>query len=338
MKSLRMVGRGLLYLLGIVIILALLSLGAGYIYELSAKGKAIEKYPPPGQMVSTGEHQLHLYDTGQGDITVIIEAGSGSWSMDWMAVQTELSKYARVITYDRAGYGWSEEPKTPRTGEQIVKELHTVLDRAGIEGPYILVGHSLGGLYAQLFTSEFSDEVAGLVLVDPRPVGMDGIIASINPEKQQEMSKILKQTYKLGAFLSRFGIQRFIGERFAEGYPEEYIDQYIQIGFETDFFNTVVEEIDYVDELEETLTDQSYLSNLPLTVISHGVPTDHTGYGFTAEENAAIERAWQDAQKKLARQSEQGKYVVAEDSGHIIMLDQPEIIIEEILNMVEQIR
>jgi pimeloyl-ACP methyl ester carboxylesterase len=117
-------------------------------------------------MVDVGGHRLHINCTGTGSPTVVIDAGLGDWSTSWGFVQPEVAKVTRVCTYDRAGMGWSEPGPLPRVASQFAKELHALLHNAKIPGPYILVGHSLGGLPVRMFTHDYPSEVAGVVLID----------------------------------------------------------------------------------------------------------------------------------------------------------------------------
>src|SRR6185503_8412954 len=132
--------RVLKWLFGAFILLVIT--GAGY----QLVGMVLDRmhYPPPGQMVDVGGHRLHLYCIGKGSPTVVLEAAAPGWSIYWSLVQPEVAKVTRVCAYDRAGLGWSERGPLPRTGYRMAQELHRLLDRAGIAGLYILVGHSLG--------------------------------------------------------------------------------------------------------------------------------------------------------------------------------------------------
>ena len=128
-----------------VLIIGLALVGA--IYEFVEEAADAKTYPPPGQLVDVGGHRLHINCTGTGSPTVIIEAGLGDWLTGWAWVQPEVAKTTQVCTYDRAGYGWSDPYPLPRNAEQFAKELHTLLHEANIPGPYVLVGHSLGGTH-----------------------------------------------------------------------------------------------------------------------------------------------------------------------------------------------
>ena len=151
-------------LLGLVVVLLALAV-AGAIYQAIATELAERAYPPPGEMVDVGGYRLHINCVGQGSPTVLLDAGSGGFSAHWVGVQREVSGTTRVCAYDRAGMGWSEMGPDPRDAKQITGELHTLLGKAG-EGPYVLVGHSFGGMYMQTYAARYPDEVAGVALVD----------------------------------------------------------------------------------------------------------------------------------------------------------------------------
>ena len=121
---------------------------------------------PPGQYVDVGGYYLHFNVMGSKGPVMIIEPGAGSWSLQWLEVQKELSNYMTVITYDRAGYGWSDPSPYSRTAENIVSELKTGLDQLGIKGPFVLMGHSFGGLLVKTFVNIYPDQVSSLILAD----------------------------------------------------------------------------------------------------------------------------------------------------------------------------
>ena len=158
--------RVLVGVVGLVVFVLL----AGVLYQFVAtKIDAYRWYPPPSEMVDVGGSIImHLHCTGEEGraSTVVMDIGAGGNLLDWGPVQPEVAKFARVCTYDRGGAGWSDPGTQPRTSQQFVGELHALLSNAGVEGPYVLVGHSLGGNDAQIYASRYPDEVAGMVLVD----------------------------------------------------------------------------------------------------------------------------------------------------------------------------
>jgi pimeloyl-ACP methyl ester carboxylesterase len=156
-------------------------------------------------MVEVGGYSLHTNCVGQGSPTVVLDAGTGEMWADWVLVQREVSDTARVCAYDRAGMGWSEMGPEPRDARRISGELHALLEGAGIEGPYVLVGHSFGGLYAQTYAARYPDEVADVALIESshpeqfshRPEARD----SYEPQKQ---------IFAVASLLARLGLVRLL--------------------------------------------------------------------------------------------------------------------------------
>src|SRR5512133_1842630 len=159
-------GRKLLIWFGGILAVPLVLTLAGWIYEPMAEAADAKANPPPGQMVDVGGYRLHIHCTGSGSPTVVIESGWGDMAASWGWVQPEVAKATRVCTYDRAGMGWSESSPEPRAAREYAKELHTLLAKANEPGPYVLVGHSMGGYTILVYAHDYPDEVSGLVLVD----------------------------------------------------------------------------------------------------------------------------------------------------------------------------
>jgi pimeloyl-ACP methyl ester carboxylesterase len=155
-------GRWLLY--PVIAMLALASIGGGY--ETLGEAADAEAYPMPGQLIDVGGHRLHLRCTGSGTPTVVLEPGAGEMSSNLGWIAPAVARDSRVCVYDRAGRGWSEPANTAQDGAQIATDLHRLLQRGHVPGPYVLAGHSFGGLYVLTFAARYPDEVAGMVLVD----------------------------------------------------------------------------------------------------------------------------------------------------------------------------
>ncbi len=188
-------------------ILSLAILGAGY--QAIATWVNARNYPPPGQMVDVGGHQMHLYCTGanaNGSATVILETGEGSISSAWALVQPKVAEATQVCSYDRAGMGWSDPSAEPRDAQHIAQELHTLLHNANIPGPYVLVGWSYGGLYVREYAGQYGDEVAGLVLLDSSHP--DQWIST--PEGRAQFETYAK-IYSVAPTLARLGVMRVMG-------------------------------------------------------------------------------------------------------------------------------
>jgi pimeloyl-ACP methyl ester carboxylesterase len=161
-------GRWLLY--PILAVLMVASVGGGF--ETVREWLDARAYPPPGQLIDVGGHRLHLNCTGSGSPSVVLEPGAGASSSDFAWIAPVVARDTTVCVYDRAGRGWSDATDSPQDGSHIAADLHTLLDRAHVPGPYVLAGHSFGGLYVQSFAAQFPDQVAGMVLLDstaPKP-------------------------------------------------------------------------------------------------------------------------------------------------------------------------
>src|SRR5215211_7577464 len=194
-------------LLGLVVVLLALAV-AGALYQAIATERAERAYPPPGEMVDVGGYSLHINCVGQGSPTVVLDAGSGAFSAHWVRVQQEVSGTTRVCAYDRAGMGWSEVGPDPRDAKQITSELHTLLQGAGIKGPYVLVGHSFGGMYMQTYAARYPEEVAGVALVDS---STEPDQFSYEPQKQRfsVVPKLVRHGVSLPA---RLGVVRLLSK------------------------------------------------------------------------------------------------------------------------------
>src|SRR5947209_2903437 len=139
---------------------------SGALYEMIGTWRDARRFPNRGHLVPAGSIRMNIDCSGQGSPTVILESGSGGPSIDWLMVQPEVEKFARVCSYDRAGYGRSDSGAEPRSSLQIARELKQLLQAAGEEGPFVLVGHSMGGYDIRVYTGQYAKDVLGIVLVD----------------------------------------------------------------------------------------------------------------------------------------------------------------------------
>ncbi len=122
--------------------------------------------PPTGKLISVGTRKLHIHCTGTGTPTVVVENGGAAFSFDWELIQPEVARFTRICTYDRAGYAWSDPGPEFDTFDQASHDLHVLLTNARVHGPYVLVGHSLGGMLVRFFQAKYPRDVVGVVLVD----------------------------------------------------------------------------------------------------------------------------------------------------------------------------
>ncbi|MFS0861966.1 alpha/beta fold hydrolase [Fredinandcohnia sp. 179-A 10B2 NHS] len=280
-----------------------------YFYNMFATQQSTKKYPPVGEIVNVGKYNLHYYAVGEknGLPTIVLESGSGTPSSysDWRYIQPELAKLTRVISYDRAGYGWSDDANISRTSEQIVEDLHELLLKSDETGPFILVGHSFGGLNVQLFAERYSSDVRGVVL-------LDSSIPGVRPDVTSSQLKVTQ-------FLRQSGLMRVIGE--FEGLPVP--KAVVSDGISEEFLYKRFYNKDQISEIEKMGVEdfpEISLGDIPVTIIS-------------AREEETNNKEWQRQQDQFLQLSTNSKRVIVENSSHYIHHDQPELVIKEIKNL-----
>jgi pimeloyl-ACP methyl ester carboxylesterase len=196
-------GRWLLY--PVLAVLMVASVGGGS--ETVREWLDARAYPMPGQLIDVGGHRLHLHCTGSGSPTVVLEPGGGASSSDFGWIAPAVARDTTVCVYDRAGRGWSDPTDGPQDGNHIAVDLHTLLDRAHVPGPYVLAGHSFGGLYIQSFATQFPEQVAGMVLLDstaPKP----GPVLPTNTES----SNVIDRVSAMVSAVAHLGVGRLIAQ------------------------------------------------------------------------------------------------------------------------------
>jgi len=306
------------------------------------------QYPPPGQMVDVGGYKLHLYCQGSGSPTVILVAGFGGFSLDWSLVQPEVAQTTRVCAYDLAGFGWSERGPNAPTMENIVAELHTLLTEGGIEGPYVLVGHSVGGPYVRAYAFRHPEEVVGLVLVDDSGEDQAERIAAALASHENEgggsnlndqINLLMEQLIlRVLQGLDTLGIFAMSPESFPGAFPplpEEVLKVYKGVALSTGSFIAVYREAGaYMEDNMAAVQEMNItsLGDIPLVVLSAQKWVLPPSLGLSAEEMAEI---WAEMHAELASLSSRGKVVPAEESSHFIQCLQPELVIGAILQVIE---
>jgi pimeloyl-ACP methyl ester carboxylesterase len=290
--------------------------GTGLLYQSIASAHDASSYPAPGRLIDVGGYRLHLSCTGTarpGSPTVILEAGYGNSSLAWSKVQPAVASFTRVCSYDRAGYGWSDNGPLPSTAGHMVTELHTLLTRAGVAGPYVLVGHSYGGLIMQLYTYTYPQQVAGLVLVE-----------SMHEDQFRYPDLHFGAPPSICQALAPLGIVRVLGLA-APGYVAEFplaAQPAAKAQFnQTRFCQTASDEYAGMEEsFAQVHAAQRPLGHLPLVVLTHGHP-------YLGSQG---ERDWQALQRNLAGLSSDSRSIIATRSEHYIQLEQPDLVIAAI--------
>ncbi|MCA1554064.1 MAG: alpha/beta hydrolase [Chloroflexi bacterium] len=254
---------------------------------------------PISKLVSVGNYKLYIECTGSRGPTVVMDAGLSASGRLWYLVAPKVAAFTRVCTYDRANTGRSERAPTPRTSQDVVNDLHSLLGNAGVQPPYVLVGHSLGGLNMRLYANEFRSEVVGLVLVD----------AAHEDE----------------------------WERFGALLPPEFPGEPLQLkDFRRQFNNPVqgIEKIDLKISGDQLKAKRQSYGDMPLMVISHGKPVADVPAVFSP----IVEGVWTDMQKDLLKWSRNSKQIIATESDHGIPTEQPQLIVDAIREEVNAAR
>jgi pimeloyl-ACP methyl ester carboxylesterase len=291
-------------LLGLLAFLVAIA-SAGLIYQAVAQHIDERRFPPPGQLVDIGGYKLHINCIGHGSPTVILDAAGGNSSASWGLVQPGLARSTRVCAYDRAGMGWSERGPVPRDLKQHVGELHALLSRAEIEGPYVMVGHSYGGRVALVYANEYPSDVVGMVLIDPGKLDDD---ARFPPENRADLAAE-NRTVFVARWLAPFGVVRLL-------LPQtDYADLPVHdreandaFNVTTKFFRTVSDQYRVLPQTYMQQREVTDLGSMPLIVMSASAPDD------------ATRRVWTEMNGELARISTVGAHRVVQGATHAELL------------------
>ncbi|WP_426899510.1 alpha/beta fold hydrolase [Rossellomorea vietnamensis] len=272
--------------------------------------------PAPGKMVKTRNSTIHVVDSGSGPATIILEAGFSSASIDWCFVQPEIAKLARVISYDRGGYGWSRTKRQTRTVGDSLEELKEWLDLLEVKPPYILVGHSYGGMIMRLFASTYPNETKGLILVDAAHENQ-----YIENASNKSRTKKFNLLAKFGYLTSWIGIPRLMKHRVGRKYlGPEHEKTLKYIGHTPEAYQTLYFEFrDTGKSAQQILKAEPLPADLPVTVISAYNPA----------------KEWNENQERMVKLTQNTKQIKVA-AGHSVHVEKPSIVIEEIVEMINR--
>jgi pimeloyl-ACP methyl ester carboxylesterase len=292
-------GRWLLY--PVIAVTALAAVGGGYHTVTQSVDQATAE-SLPGQLIDVGDHRLYLSCTGSGEPTVILEPGLGATSAAWGWIAPTVAAHTRVCVYDRAGRGRSEPSPEPQDGDQIATDLHSLLDRAGVTGPLVMVGHSLGGLYVLDYAARYPQQVAGMVLLD-----------SSSPEQFTAISgyagqhAVMRRALALAPTLSRFGLGRVVAAVAPSHLPAPDAQRVQALTAGARAARSMTAEWSALPEVFEQAQALTTLGDRPLVVL-------------TASESRQQTGGWDAAQDRLAALSSRSTHRVV-DSTHAGQLE-----------------
>ena len=327
--------RGLLWALA----LGFLAAGAGALYERTGERRDQRRLPRIGRAVDIGGRSLNIFCSGAGSPAVIFDSGAGESGYAWSQIQPEVARITQACWFDRAGYGWSDSGPYPRTSAAMSRELNALLHRAGVPPPYILVGHSLGGLNARVYTAMYPSEVAGLVLVD----------AAHEDEPRRAPKFMLGKTaprwlwhpiWIAAQLARRVGIVRLTAPRIALASDpvQRTREQIVQaLRFQPKTIATLVDPTSPESYREAEASGD--LGDRPLIVLTRGRVSTPANPGETDRQSAAYEQVWMhEIQPKLVTLSTRGRQIIVEKSGHGIPDEAPDAVITAVHDVLADLR
>ncbi len=302
----------------------------------------------PGSLVPVGGHRLHYRCEGEGTPGVVMDAGIAASSLSWARVRPEVARFTRACSYDRAGLAWSEAATTPRSLPTLVRELHTVIHHAGLPAPYVLVGHSFGGLLIRAFARAYLAEVGGLVFVDP-----------LHPEEwcwpSSEQRRMLRGGVflsRVGGVLARAGVVRFLLSRLSGGAPGLPRRASRLFGSKAEaLLHNIVGEVQKLPQ-EVLPSVQAHWSSpkafrgmwqhlAALPACSAEMMRGVDAFGdipITVLSAGRRDPRWVALDASLARASTNGRHIVSPESGHWVHLDDPALVVRAIHEVVMRVR
>jgi pimeloyl-ACP methyl ester carboxylesterase len=327
---LRRIGRVALALVALVVFLACF----GAIYQMVGDWRDARRFSQRGKSVSAGSVKLNLDCSGQGSPTVILESGLGVPALGWIKVQPEVARFARVCSYDRAGYGWSEPGPEPRTSLQIARELKMLLGASGEKGPYVLVGHSFGGFIVRVFTGQYPGDVVGVVLVDASHEDeVDRIESSLSPAVKEQVNKELERDELLDKILSparvHLGLERLqtaVGWDVPGYRSKDLQEELLYLKRQSKSRKAVSSEGKAQSQSIAEVRAAGNLGDRPLIVLTAGRSYENDPFLTDVQRNIWIHVL----QVEEMHLSTRGKQIIVPDSGHVIPSERPEAVISAI--------
>jgi len=287
----------------------------------------------PGKLYMVNGRWMHLFCTGQGSPTIVLEAGLGDDSMIWGKVQPVLSRETRVCSYDRAGFGWSESRPGVRDSNAISSELHGLLKESGITDPIILMGHSIAGIHMREYVARYPEGVKGIVFLDgSTPLQDDRFPASFRDEEKKYYEKM--PWYKL---LTIIGVARLRGQcsQVDPGF-EAYAAWIKADSCNPQQFTAIQAELAGVQPSGEETARLGPFGDLPILIFSQDPNTPMEQ--LPPALNQQVSTIWNEMQEDIKKLSTRSRRIIAKGSTHYIQVDRPELVNREVSNFLQVVR
>lgn len=313
-----------------------LAVVTGSAYELIQRHEAKRDFPPVGALVDIGGRRIQLDCRGTGSPTVVFESGLDiNGSLSWTAVQGTVAKTTRACSYSRAGIMWSDTSSGPQNGKTTADDLHKTLSAAGEHGPFVLVGHSLGGPYIMTYTKYYGQDVVGLVFVDASHPDQVERLKAVMPQQNAFLDKFLVSLAWTGA------LRPFVaGVVPQEPHQDTHDVEMIRAYAPTSLASMLVEN----GALDQTLVEAGtfrQLGNRPLFVLTAMAPfspAELQSMHMSAAQGASMREVWKEMQDDEATWSSRSQHQLVGDSSHYIQFHRPDLVIHAVLSVVDTVR
>jgi pimeloyl-ACP methyl ester carboxylesterase len=321
-------------------IAAALLVGVGAIWEQVERQRAIRDFPVAGRLVDIGGRRIQIDCRGTGSPTVVFESGLGILgSLSWTKVQGEVAEFTRACAYSRAGIVWSGDKDGPHDGVGVARDLHATLAAANESGPFVLVGHSLGGPYITVYTKLYGDEVAGLVYVDAsHPDQQKRVEAALG--RRPESSAMMAVT-RVALRLQWTGIVR-LGAGLLGG-PPNVPNETVKTS--TAFApKSAAAAIAEMNSTSSTLAEAGTFRSLgarPVAVLTHNESLTDAALkrqGMSKLEGEKPNSIFLDLQNDIASWSSRSTHRILDNTGHYIQFDRPDAVVTAIREVVDGVR
>jgi pimeloyl-ACP methyl ester carboxylesterase len=315
-------------------VLVAVAAGAGTTFNGVATHHYRALHAAPGSLYVVDGYKMHLHCSGEGLPTIVLDSGLGDDSLIWAKVQPELSKITRVCSYDRAGFGWSDPQPGPRDADRIAQELHGLLTEAGISGPTVLMGHSVGGLYIRAYAARYPHNLSGLVFVDgSTPLQQERFPAELREEDNNAEREFMKLKW-----LEILGIARATGQcRHFEGFDDFTGKMIAENQCRASQLTAMGKEHQSLRQSGNETVGTRPFGDPPILIFSQDPQPPAPSESFRQAE-VEFSKIWNQMQEDLKRLSTHSRRIIAKGSSHYIQVDRPDLLNSEVMDFIQRIR